>query len=98
MILTYRVGGRESIVRKLIVLCYGADKGCSRLPRGQLLTKEGMEYSARGVKRLKLVLNVESREDVVGVANGKVKRLCIYLTPAVSPVPVTEVHPSVRLR
>ena len=32
-----------------------------------------MEYGTRGVKGLKLILNVECREDIVGKVNGKMR-------------------------
>ena len=75
VILTYRVGGREGVIGELVVLRNGANEGCGRLPRGQLLAEEGVEYSTRGVKSLKLVLNIERRKDIVGIADGKVRRV-----------------------
>ena len=73
VILTYGVRGRECVIRKLIVFCYCAYKRCRALPCGELLSEECVEYRSRGVKRLKLVLNVKSREYIVGVSNGKVR-------------------------
>ena len=77
VILTYRICGRHRVIRKLIILRYLADKICRRLPVGKLFAEECMEYCTWCIKRLKLILNVKSREDVLGKANGKVWRVSI---------------------
>ena len=56
VILTYRIGWRKGVIRKLEVLCNLLNEVCSRLPIGKLFTEEGVEYSTRGVESLKLVL------------------------------------------
>ena len=58
---------------RCVVLRNSSDKGCSSLPGGQLLAKECVEYRARGVTGLQLVLDVQSGEDIVGVADRQVR-------------------------
>ena len=67
-----RIGGGHGVVGQLVVFGYLADKICSRLPIGQLFAQECVENGTRGVERLQLVLNVESRENVLGVSHGQV--------------------------
>ena len=64
MLLTYRVGRRNRIIRKLVVLCDLTYKRCSSLPVRKFLTKECMEYSTGRIQCLKLILNIQCIKDI----------------------------------
>ena len=72
VILTYRIGRGKSVIRELVILGDLADKVCRCLPIGELFAEERMENSARGIESLKLILNIESREYILRIADGKV--------------------------
>ena len=73
VILAYRIGRGQRVVRKLIVVRDLLDESRRRLPVGELFAEERVEYGARGVQRLKFVLNVESVEDIRRIADGQVR-------------------------
>ena len=69
MLLTYRVGRRNRIIRKLIVLCDLTYKRCSSFPVRKFLTKECMEYSTGRIQCLKLILNIQCGKYILRIAN-----------------------------
>ena len=69
---THGVGGGHGVIGKLVVLRDLPHQVGRRLPGGQLLAQKGVEHGAGGVEGLELVLNVQSGEDVLGVAHGQV--------------------------
>ena len=69
MILAARIGWGHGVVRKFVVLGDLTDELHAALPVWKTLAKEGMEDGARGVKGLESVFDIESGEDIVGVAN-----------------------------
>src|SRR5699024_6674800 len=82
VVLAHRVCGRNGVVGESVVFGNLANKRCGSFPARHLLAEECMEHRARGVKRLKLVLNVKRSEYVVGVADGKVAAVCVVRSSA----------------
>lgn len=41
------------------------------MPIGQFFTEEGVEHRAGGIERLQLVLNIQCRENIFRIADGK---------------------------
>ena len=72
MVSTDGVSGAHGVVGQLVVLGDLADQRGSSLPVGQLLAQEGVEDGAGGVAGLQLVLDLQSGEDILGVAHGQV--------------------------
>ena len=72
MVLADGIGGAYGVIGQLVVFRDLADEVCRRLPAGQLLAEEGVEDRAGGVEGLELILDVKSREHIVGVADGQV--------------------------
>ena len=66
-----RVGGGDGIVGQLIILRNFANKCRRTLPIGQFFTEEGVEHRAGGIERLQLVLNIQRRENIFRIADGK---------------------------
>ena len=83
VVLTYRVGGRDRVVRQSVILGDSAHEKGGRLPRGKLFAKICVEYCTRGIEGVKLVLHIKSLEDIVGIANGKVAGVGVIGSTAV---------------
>ena len=66
------IGGAHGVVRQLVVLGDLPHQSRCSLPVGQFLTQEGMEYGAGGIAGLKLVLDLQGGEDILGIAHGQV--------------------------
>ena len=70
---TYGVRRGHRVVRKLIIFRDRANQLRGRLPVRQLLAEEAVEHRAGRVERLQLVLDIQRREYVVGIADRKMR-------------------------
>ena len=72
MLLTYRVGRRNRIIRKLVVFCDLTYKRCRSLPVRKFFSKECMEYGTGRIQCLKLILNIQCIKDIGAEFHRKV--------------------------
>ena len=73
--LAYGIRRRKSVIRKLVIFSDLLYQSGSGFPIGEFFAEECVEYGAGGIERLQFILDVESRENILGVADGKAYRL-----------------------
>ena len=71
------VGGRQRIVRKLIIFCNGPYQLGRCLPVGQLFAQERMEHRTGGIQGLQLVLDIQGVKHIRCIGYRKVGAVCI---------------------
>ena len=76
------IGGRQRIVRQLVVLRDLTDQRRRCPPIGQLFAQEGVEHRAAGIEGLELVLYVQGGEHVLRVAHRQVAGIGVVGRPA----------------
>ena len=71
VILADRVGRRQCIVRKFVILGYRPHQLGCRFPVGQLFSEECMEYRSGGIESLDFILHVERIENICRISHRK---------------------------